>query len=470
MNDKTLKLIKIQDEQGFISDAQIEYSKTSWTNWTLEFSSQIFGKLSFIEKDVFECLTQLRINLAKYGCKPLCAGARFDVYPSGMCRDMGNGLVAQVISSNYLNEIQHVGIFDYAEPDLIATVEEQLQYFTSQISPSYKFMVKHHSGSIIEGFIHENRILEPNNIKFTSSSIPDINVSGNNHFECLTNLRVELEKYGYFPICNGARLDTYILPTDLDDDGLWLHILQPGKLPSDFISSSEDLVETFGDADPDLVTSIVEQRKKYESWLDSIKHIPVSEYEKYDLLNLPELYFRLAKIGELPSMWLFDIDSSIYHYADQFKNSNGRERLRALSPLSPEQVDQIGVLKGEAILGFIAGEILSLEYFTPNKIFKDFIHGVITSEAPKDSAIRDAAIKQQEGWLYIIDNRVANSGQEDTLPEDILGAFEIKNGLIIANSYQPNEKYLLFGNKGLVQLPASLYEVLIKALENLTNE
>jgi hypothetical protein len=470
-NNKTLQSLKIQNEKDFIFDAQIEYFSISCSNWILEFTSPITEKLSFMEGDVFECLTQLRIELAKYGCKPLCAGARLDVYPSGMARDMGDGLSAQVINSGSTNDwkdIQHVSIFDYAEPDLIASVEEQFNYYGSRFSVSYEFKIQHHSGSIISGLIHESRVLEPNKMKFTSPVTPDITVYDKNKFECLTNFRVELNKYGYDPLCNGARLDTYILPTDLDDDGIWLHILTLGELPN-----PDKRVDTFDDTEPNLIGSIVGQRKNYESWLNSIKSIPMSEYEEYDMRNLAELYFRLIKVGDLPLMWLFDIDSSTYqnisNRINQAEDDDYQERLRALSPLSPEQVEQIGSLKGEAILGFITGETLSLEYFSPNKVFKDFTQKVIASEAPKDSELQAAALEQQAGWLYIIDNRVADIEREETSPEDILGVFEIKDGQIVANSYQPNENYLIFGNNGLMQLPASLHESLIKALESLSD-
>jgi hypothetical protein len=467
MEDKTLRLLKIQNEQGFVIDSQIEYSSSSWRKWTLEFKSPITEKLSFTEVDVFECLTQLRIELSKYGYKPLCAGARLDVYPSGMDRDMGNGLVAEVISSEPANDwkdVQHIGIFDYAEPDLIVSVEEQLNYYASQFDLNYEFNIQHRNGSIIEGLMHERVVSDPNKMKFTSSVTPDIEVCDENKFECLKKIRIELEKHDYYPLCNGARIDTYILPIDLEDNGFWLHILTPGKLPN-----KEDVVETFDDAIPDLIASIVEQEKNYKSWLNSIKSVPMSDYGRYAIYNLSELYFRLIKVGDLPLMWLFDVDSSTQFNLDNkanksAQNDDHKEKLRALSPLSPEQVEQIGSLKGEAILGFITGEILNLEYFRPNKVFKDFIQTVVASEAPKDSEIKVAALEQKEGWLYIIDNRVENLDREETSPEDILGAFEIKDGLIVANSYQPNENYLLFGNNGLMQLPSSLHEALIKAL------
>jgi hypothetical protein len=115
------------------------------------------------------------------------------------------------------------------------------------------------------------------------------------------------------------------------------------------------------------------------------------------------LYFRVIKIGDLSLMWLFEIDPSNYQNigdrVNQSEDSDNPEKLRALSPLSPEQVEQveqIGSLKGEAILGFITGETLSLEYFSPNKVFKDFTQKVIASQAPKDSELQTAALEQQE--------------------------------------------------------------------------
>jgi hypothetical protein len=459
MNDKTLRILKIQNEEGFVFDAKVEYFSISWSNWILEFTSPITEKLSFIGEDVFECLTQLRIELAKYGYKPLCAGARLDVYPSGMARDMGDGLSAQVISSEPTNDwedIQHVSIFDYAEPDLIASVEEQFNYYGSRFSVSYELKIQHHSGSIVEGIIHENTVLEPNKIKFTSSFTPAIEINEENYFKCLINLRRELENYGYNPLCNGARLDTYALLGDkYDSSCLWVHTLTRGKLPE-----PEDRVETFDEAEANLITSIAQQRRNYESWLDSIKSIPVSHYDTYAINTLADLYFRLIKIRDLPLMWLFDVDRHTYPDITFYS----QEKLQALSPLSPKQVEQVESLKSEAILGFIIGETLSPDYFSHNPVFKDFMQKCISIEAPKDAGIQAAASAQQEGCLNIIDNRVADNKLEEISPEDIIGTLEVKDGQIVAGSYQPNPDYLVFGNNGLMQLPGSLHEALIDAL------
>jgi hypothetical protein len=280
MEDKTLVILKIQDKQGLILDGQVKYFSPSWPDWVLEFTSPITEKLSFTAQDVFECLTQLRVELAKYGYKPLCAGARLDVYPSGMARDMGSGLSAQVMSLEPVNcweDVEHVHIFDYAEPDTISSVEEQFSYYGSLWALSYELKIQHHSGSIVEGIIHESRILEPNKMKFTSPVTPDIEAHSRNDFECLTIFRIELDRYGYHPLCNGARRDTYALPDDMKTfRGSYVNILTLGKFPS-----QEDSIETFEYAEPHLITSIAEQRKNYESWLNSIKSVPGLELVDY---------------------------------------------------------------------------------------------------------------------------------------------------------------------------------------------
>ena len=266
MEDKTLVPLKIQDRQGSIINAQVEYFSPSWPNWILEFTSPITEKLSFTATDVFECLTQLRLELAKHGCKPLCNGARLNVYPSGMCRDMGNGLCAYVFNSNkQVDSEDLVDIFDYAEPDSIASVAEQFNYYGSLFSRQHKLKIQHDNGSIIEGIVHDSRILESNKMKFTSPVTPDIEAYGKSNFDYLTIFRAELEKYDYRPLCNGARFDAY----SLDEYGIFVNILTLGKISNQ--EDRENRVETFGETEPHLIVSVAEQRKNYESWLDSIK-------------------------------------------------------------------------------------------------------------------------------------------------------------------------------------------------------
>ncbi len=472
MNEQISQSLTIQDSNNHTLKGIISYSQQNYKSylWTIEFTSSLTKHLKFTNVDLFECLIDLRRELAKYSYRPLCNGARIDVYPSGICRDMGSGGIAYVLKQGQPAELDNiVHIFDYAEPELIASIEEQLNFYESWLPGGkdrplqQELQIQHNNGSIVKRQLFRYIRSNPCKIRFTSSVTPDIECDNTNFFECLTSLRRELTKLNYQPLCNGARLDTYIFRNSIEMlRGNKVYIITFGKIPS-----HDDSLFIFDYADPDLIVSIDTQRKFYESWLRSIQFIPPSEYGAYGTF-FAELYFRLIKIGDLPLMWLFDIDPSNYQnidaLANQSEDSDDLERLRALSPLSSEQVEEIGSLKGEAILGFIDGEILSLEYFRPNKVFKEFIQKIIAAEVLKDSELQAAALTKREGQLYIIDNRVAALEREVTSPEDILGVFEIKDGQIVPNSYQSNENHLIFGNNGLMQLPASLHEALIKAL------
>jgi hypothetical protein len=500
MNDRISQSLMIQHDDESITEGIINYYQQDSKSylWTIEFFSSLTKHLKFTNVDLFECLIALRRELVNYSLRPLCNGARLDVYPSGMCRDMGSGGIAYILKQGQLADLDNiVHIFDYSEPELIASIEEQLKFYNSWLSGGkdgslqQKLHIQHNNGSIVEGELFKYICSNPCKIKFTSSVTPSIECNNTNFFECLTSLRRELVKLNYQPLCNGARLGTYVFCNSIEMlRGNKVYIITSGNIPS-----QDDSLFIFDYASPSLIVSVDKQREFYESWLRSIQFVPPSEYGVYGVTFFSELYFRLIKIGDLPLMWLFDIDPSMYkniddeveqaddsneleRFFEKFRAvspvsveevSNELKRLRVLSSLSPEQVEEIGSLKGEAILGFIDGEILSLEYFRPNKVFKEFIQKVIAVEAPKDSELQAAALAKREGQLYIIDNRVAELEREATSPEDILGVFEIKDGQIIPDSYQPNENYSIFGNNGLMQLPASLHEALISALLSLSD-
>jgi hypothetical protein len=465
--ENTLNKLIIQHQDGSTIDGYFDYFRDEENPccWTLIFRTALTGALRFTSSDLFECLVNLRQELNKINYRPLCNGARFDVYPSGMCRDMGGGLSAYELKLNSkARNDDLVYIFDYASPELIASVEEQRDYYhaclNSRVEPQ-GLKIEHKNGLVVQGEIFQYWC--PGRCKFVSSVTTEIEFETGNLFDFLIYLRQKLEGFGYRPLCNAARMDAY------NTNDFFVHN-KCSLFKMNAIPCQDDILPALGYSESSLLASVEEQKKYFESWLDSIKSIPISEYGEYGITLFPTIYFRLIKVGELPLMWLFDIEPSSIHYSDQVENSDDLERLRALSPLSPQEVEQIGSLNGEAILGFISGEMLNLEYFRPNKVFKDFVQSVIAREAAKDDEIIAAASEQQEGWLYIIDNRVADLDQEEISPGDILGAFEITGGLIVVNSYKPNENYVLFGNNGLMQLPTSLHEALIKALKEVEGD
>lgn len=425
--------------------------------WTFEFISSVTPKMVFTNSDMFECLIDLRVELNKYSYRPLCNGARLDVYPaSGMCRNMGEGGVAFILKPNQPLDFDNVvSIFDYAEPQSIASVEEQLNFFESWLYPNGKYtpdqkelQIQHSNGKIIKGKLLIHKRLEHCKIELVSSKTPVLECISTNFFECLVDLRQRLEQLEYHPLCNGARRDMYIFRKMINIyRGNWSHILNYGQIPKD-----EDTLLIFEYADPNLISSVDEQREFYESWLESVKSTPRSKYDVYGWSYFSDIYFRLIQIRGLPLMWAFDIDDEEDPY------------LQALSPLSPEEVNQVGGLKSEAIIGFLNYGGTRIEDFVPNKIFLDFMQNVIAVEAPKELTLQKAAMEQQEEWIYIIDGRSPN---KDAEAEDIIGAFEVKNGLIIPDSYYPNENYSVYGENGLFQLPDSLYEILINAIKSL---
>lgn len=97
--------------------------------WRLTVSGIGEVQREFCGDDLFDALTALRSEFEARGCRLLCAGARVDVFPSGMSRSMGGGRKAYVTKlGKPTGETSLVDIFDYAEPNLVGTVEEQQEF------------------------------------------------------------------------------------------------------------------------------------------------------------------------------------------------------------------------------------------------------------------------------------------------------------------------------------------------------
>ncbi|MEA5115910.1 MAG: hypothetical protein VB050_17990 [Geobacteraceae bacterium] len=126
------------------------------------------------------------------------------------------------------------------------------------------------------------RLLKPNGeivdikVKHTKTppwsietSFPQLQViefKGADLFECLCNLRSELDKMGLKMLCNGSRIDAYPSRMSRDMGGArkvyLLRMGQQGRL--------EDLVELFDEAPADKIGTVEEQKAFYRKWLDSL--------------------------------------------------------------------------------------------------------------------------------------------------------------------------------------------------------
>ncbi|NNE84593.1 MAG: hypothetical protein HKN28_11540 [Alphaproteobacteria bacterium] len=103
-------------------------------SWKLSLSGDGIGTTEVEADDYFNALLILRTQLEATGHRLLCNGARRNVWPSGMSRSMGGGRKAYVMR---MGQPTHgddlVDIFDYAEPDLIVSVQEQKEFFDKWI-------------------------------------------------------------------------------------------------------------------------------------------------------------------------------------------------------------------------------------------------------------------------------------------------------------------------------------------------
>lgn len=82
------------------------------------------------EGDFFESLCRIREQLESLGWRPVCYGAARDVYPSGMCRDMGAGLQAYRLIPGKPAEAEGlVEIFATGPAIEPVTVAEQRAFF-----------------------------------------------------------------------------------------------------------------------------------------------------------------------------------------------------------------------------------------------------------------------------------------------------------------------------------------------------
>lgn len=83
------------------------------------------GKFSKKSTDYFGALIDIRRKLEARQIRLLCWGARKDVWPSGMQRDMGGGMTAYQLLEDGTNNPDARSILEYAAPETVCNVDEQ---------------------------------------------------------------------------------------------------------------------------------------------------------------------------------------------------------------------------------------------------------------------------------------------------------------------------------------------------------
>jgi hypothetical protein len=132
---------------------------------------------------------------------------------------------------------------------------------------------------------------------------------------------------------------------------------------------------------------------------------------------------------------------------------------RALSLLTPEQVQEVGLVT-EAVLGDVEALLPSMtpEQFTQNEAFVTLLHEVVREVAPQLPALQAEAKAQGTGQVVLADERVQG---QTAVAEDVLGSFAVVRGELLPERYTPNPHYRLLTDRGVISLPPLLEQELL---------
>ncbi len=135
--------------------------------------------------------------------------------------------------------------------------------------------------------------------------------------------------------------------------------------------------------------------------------------------------------------------------------------------LPPETTFSAG-LAAEAIVGVLSrplgpGESIAPENFSRNRVFVDFMHKVIATNAPDQPACQAEARRLGNGWICIIDQRTATPGDR-VPPEDIVGVIAVKDGQIVVGSYRPSPNHRVLSERGFFRLDSRQHQCLLREL------
>jgi hypothetical protein len=140
-----------------------------------------------------------------------------------------------------------------------------------------------------------------------------------------------------------------------------------------------------------------------------------------------------------------------------------------LTLLSPEVAFTQG-LAPEVIVGVLTRplgpeEPIIPEVFARNQVFVEFMHSVIARHGPHQPGCQAEAKRLGQGWIYIIDQRTPTP-DGPVPPEDIIGAFEVKGGEVVPESYRASPKHKILSANGFFQLEDGLQACLLRELES----
>jgi hypothetical protein len=104
-------------------------------------------------------------------------------------------------------------------------------------------------------------------IRFIFPDQKEIEFDGYDLFECLIDLRRELEKKNWRILCNGSRIDVHRSSMSSQmAGGTVLYVMKQLGEQAKF----EDNVYIFDECAPELIATVAEQEKFRDTWFDSL--------------------------------------------------------------------------------------------------------------------------------------------------------------------------------------------------------
>lgn len=110
--------------QGRTEKAEIYFKTTQSDKYKLKILFSNNDSFEVTDNDYFSCFCQIRDHFPDITF--LCKGAKENVYPSRMARDMGGGLVAyQLTIGKPAAQKDLVPIFDFEDENIVSTKDQE---------------------------------------------------------------------------------------------------------------------------------------------------------------------------------------------------------------------------------------------------------------------------------------------------------------------------------------------------------
>jgi hypothetical protein len=123
--DEPDRIILLLAPDGQREECRLSFQSAGWPDCRISFESLTFGRREYVRGDYFDCLCDFRREIESIGWRVLCNGARRNAWPSGMARDMGQGLKLYLLRERPVRGSDLVETFGPADPSDVATVEQQ---------------------------------------------------------------------------------------------------------------------------------------------------------------------------------------------------------------------------------------------------------------------------------------------------------------------------------------------------------